>query len=424
MTGEEIHLNDALERSRLRSGRVRSRRIHRAASGEPPYHFVFPAHAPDARRDQRRCSSASSAHAPTDDPEELTMIARRVLRRAVHQGRHRHQRRELRHRRDGDDFDHRKRRQRAADDARCRAFTSRCSGIEKVLPRMEDLALFLPLLATAGTGQPLTGYNSLYGGPRQPGESDGPEELHVVLLDNGRTRLLADAEQRDALHCIRCGACLNVCPIYQERRRPHLRHDLPGADRLGHHAALARAAGLEASVGCVVALRRVHGGLPGEDRSASSPAAQPPQRTEAFRERMLFRLFAFVMKRPRLFEMVVRFARELQPLRLPAWTRTRELPRIAQRIVSRLLEHSVVMIDERANILARIREALQVPAPWPVAPSGSPRDWLPHVEDCETLFRTNASDLRGVSYDRHSRRVAAHFACDGLELASPHTVDS
>ena len=88
-------------------------------------------------------------------------------------------------------------------------------GIEKVLPRLEDLALFLPMLAAMGTGQTMTCYNTLYGGPRQPGESDGPEEYHVVLLDNHRTALLADAEQRDSLHCIRCGACLNVCPIFR-----------------------------------------------------------------------------------------------------------------------------------------------------------------------------------------------------------------
>src|SRR5450432_4854761 len=65
-------------------------------------------------------------------------------------------------------------------------------GIEKILPKLEDLALFLPLLATSGTGQGLTCYNTMYGGPRQPGESDGPEEYHVVLLDNRRTELLAD----------------------------------------------------------------------------------------------------------------------------------------------------------------------------------------------------------------------------------------
>jgi L-lactate dehydrogenase complex protein LldF len=88
-------------------------------------------------------------------------------------------------------------------------------GIEKLLPRFEDVALFWPLLASIGTGQAITAYSSLIGGPRQSGEADGPQEFHVILLDNGRTRLLADAEQRDALHCIRCGACLNACPVYR-----------------------------------------------------------------------------------------------------------------------------------------------------------------------------------------------------------------
>jgi L-lactate dehydrogenase complex protein LldF len=88
-------------------------------------------------------------------------------------------------------------------------------GIEKLVPKLEDLALFWPLLATRGTGQFLTVYNTLIGGPKRDGEADGPEEFHVVLLDNGRAKLLADAEQRDALHCIRCGACLNACPVYR-----------------------------------------------------------------------------------------------------------------------------------------------------------------------------------------------------------------
>jgi L-lactate dehydrogenase complex protein LldF len=89
------------------------------------------------------------------------------------------------------------------------------AGIEKVIPRLQDLAVFWPVLATAGTGQPITCYNTLIGGPRKPNEVDGPEEFHVVLLDNGRTELLADIEQRDVLHCIRCGACLNVCPVFR-----------------------------------------------------------------------------------------------------------------------------------------------------------------------------------------------------------------
>ena len=89
------------------------------------------------------------------------------------------------------------------------------AGIEKVIPRLEDLAVLWPVLATSGTGQPITCYNTLIGGPRAPNEPDGPEEFHVVLLDNGRSELLADAEQRDVLNCIRCGACLNACPVFR-----------------------------------------------------------------------------------------------------------------------------------------------------------------------------------------------------------------
>jgi L-lactate dehydrogenase complex protein LldF len=88
-------------------------------------------------------------------------------------------------------------------------------GIEKVVPKLSDLALFLPMLAVSGTGQQLTTYNTMFGGPRRANEVDGPNEFHVILLDNGRTNLLADAEQREALHCIRCGACLNACPVFK-----------------------------------------------------------------------------------------------------------------------------------------------------------------------------------------------------------------
>jgi L-lactate dehydrogenase complex protein LldF len=88
-------------------------------------------------------------------------------------------------------------------------------GIEKVVPSMADLDLFWPMLATHGTGQNLTVYNTILSGPRQPNETDGPEEMYVILLDNGRTNLLAQKDQRQALYCIRCGACLNACPVYQ-----------------------------------------------------------------------------------------------------------------------------------------------------------------------------------------------------------------
>jgi len=88
-------------------------------------------------------------------------------------------------------------------------------GIEKVLPSLAQLDLFWPLLATYGTGQQLTVYNSLLSGPKQDFEIDGPEEMYVILLDNGRSLVLDDPIQRESLYCIRCGSCLNACPVYR-----------------------------------------------------------------------------------------------------------------------------------------------------------------------------------------------------------------
>ena len=88
-------------------------------------------------------------------------------------------------------------------------------GVEKIIPRLADLPVFLQLLARSATGQKLTAYTHLITGPRRPGEADGPEELHVIFLDNGRLPM-RQSPYRDMLHCIRCGACLNHCPVYQQ----------------------------------------------------------------------------------------------------------------------------------------------------------------------------------------------------------------
>lgn len=88
-------------------------------------------------------------------------------------------------------------------------------GLEKLLPRLRDLPAFLSLLPRSATGQKASSYVSMITGPRRQGESDGPEEFHLLIIDNGRSDVLADPKLRDALRCIRCGACLNVCPVYQ-----------------------------------------------------------------------------------------------------------------------------------------------------------------------------------------------------------------
>ncbi len=89
------------------------------------------------------------------------------------------------------------------------------AGIEKLIPRAADLAVFLKILGRSATGQPLTVYTSFLSGPRRGEEIDGPDEFYLVVLDNGRTKLLADRTKRQSLYCIRCGACLNHCPIYR-----------------------------------------------------------------------------------------------------------------------------------------------------------------------------------------------------------------
>ena len=100
-------------------------------------------------------------------------------------------------------------------------------GIEKVIPSMTDLMVFLALLARSATGQKLSSYTTLVRGPRQAGELEGPEEFHLILMDGGRARQIA-GPLREALYCLRCGACLNVCPVYRQIGGHAYGHTYPG----------------------------------------------------------------------------------------------------------------------------------------------------------------------------------------------------
>jgi L-lactate dehydrogenase complex protein LldF len=89
-----------------------------------------------------------------------------------------------------------------------------CTGIEKIVEKLEHVPPLYSLLTRSATGQNISTYFNMISGPRKPGEQDGPTEVHLVLLDNGRTQAYADEQLRKTLQCIRCGACMNHCPVY------------------------------------------------------------------------------------------------------------------------------------------------------------------------------------------------------------------
>lgn len=213
MTTEEIELNECLEHNGIEAVETDLGEYIVQLAGQKPYHIVTPAmHM--SKKDVSDLFTKKLDIPPTDDAQILTLAARNILREKYITA-------------DigvtGANFI-------IADiggisitenEGNGRLSTTfprihiAIVGIEKVIPSINDLDLFWPLLSTAGTGQRVTVYNTIFTGPRQADEVDGPEEMYVVLLDNGRTNLLAELEKRQALNCIRCGACLNTCPVYK-----------------------------------------------------------------------------------------------------------------------------------------------------------------------------------------------------------------
>jgi len=213
MTTEEINLNEKLEHAGIAVRESDLGELIVQLAGEKPYHIVTPAMHKSKAEISALFQEKLDAP-PTESAEELTMIAREHLRQDYVTA-------------DigitGANF--------IVAEAGAISMTENegngrltmscppvhvvIAGIEKVIPRLTDLSLFLPLLATSGTGQEITCYNSIVFGPRRDDEDDGPEEMHVILLDNGRSQLYNRPHFRDALRCIRCGACLNACPVFR-----------------------------------------------------------------------------------------------------------------------------------------------------------------------------------------------------------------
>jgi L-lactate dehydrogenase complex protein LldF len=213
MVTEEIHLNTYLESIGVESVETDLGEYIQQLDGEAPYHIVTPA-MHKSKEDVAKLFAEKLGTDINSTPEQLTLVARKNLREKYVNA-------EIGI--TGANF--------ILSDIGGIALTenegnARLSasmpkthivivGIEKVIPSINDLGLFWPLLSTYGTGQQVTVYNSIITGPKQADEVDGPEEMYVILLDNGRTDLLANDKSREALYCIRCGACLNTCPIYK-----------------------------------------------------------------------------------------------------------------------------------------------------------------------------------------------------------------
>jgi L-lactate dehydrogenase complex protein LldF len=211
-------------------------------------------------------------------------------------------------------------------------------GLERVVPTLVDAAVLLRLLARSATGQKLTSYTTLVTGPRRAGEQDGPEELHVVVLDNGRSSLLG-GPYREMLGCIRCGACINVCPVYRKAGGgaygPVLSGPM-GAVLAPLMAGLERAPDLpHASSLCGACTAACPVRIPLHELLLDLRRDLAEERIASRGERLGFWLWSLAWSRPSGYRASMALARAVAPLagRIGpgrAWSRGRRLPRIGR----------------------------------------------------------------------------------------------
>jgi len=334
MASEEIGLNERLEASGVEVVETDLGEFIVQTAHEAPEHIIIPA-IHKSRDDVRRLLEPLAGRPIGDDPEALTAFARAHLRERF---------------------------ERAAvgitgvnfgvaetgtlvlveNEGNGRMCSSlprvhiAVMGMERVVARTADLATLLPLLIRSGTGQKITSYVSLIQGPRRDPEADGPDELHLVILDNGRSRV-RDTEYRSVLRCIRCGACQNVCPVYRQvggtaygwvyggpigAVLSPLLHPQGGLDELGQASSLCAACDDVCPVG--IPLHELLLGLR-RDRAAT---------TAGRGERLAFRLWSAAWSRPWLYRLTTRTARRMNIrgqapfIHLPVirrWCRTRDV---------------------------------------------------------------------------------------------------
>jgi L-lactate dehydrogenase complex protein LldF len=328
MTTEEIDLNERLEHHGLESVETDLGEYILQLAHERPYHIVAPA-LHKTRYDVAEIFT-KTLHVPEETvPEKQTAIARAVLR---------------------DKF-------LAADigisganflvadsgavclvenEGNARLTTTApkihiaVAGIEKVIPRAQDLATFLKLLARSATGQALSVYTSFLSGARrkESGEIDGPDEFYVVLLDNGRTKLLPDRARRQSLYCIRCGACLNTCPVYRKiggHSFPWVYSGPIGAIitpqfmGVAHEPGLPFASSLCGACGEVCPVKI---DIPKILLDLRSEVKKSETRENQNRwERLAFRAFAWLATHPKIYAMAGRMAAAAAPSTDGAWIR-------------------------------------------------------------------------------------------------------
>jgi L-lactate dehydrogenase complex protein LldF len=338
MTTEEIDLNERLERHQLESVETDLGEYILQLAHERPYHIVAPAL--HMTRYQVGDLFTRCLGVPRETvPERQTLIARGVLRQkflTAEVGV------------TGANF-------LVADsgavvlvenEGNARLTTSAprihiaVAGIEKVIPRAQDLAVFLKLLGRSATGQALTVYTSFLAGPRRAGEIDGPQEFYVLLLDNGRSKLLADRGKRQSLYCIRCGACLNHCPVYRKiggHSFPWVYSGPIGAIITPQFKGVSYEPGLpfaSSLCGACAEVCPVKIDIPKVLLDLRAEVKKAEAREGKSRlERLAFKLWAWVMCHPRIYEMAglaagarppAEFGRWVPPLR--AWLSQRDLP--------------------------------------------------------------------------------------------------